>query len=230
VYVPYEGQLLVLSRLFLDSNYDSLPEHARKNATHWFIATSLNESLRGKPDHVVAGLVDQATEIAEGKSNVSLPSVLRLSESDLLKRKVIKGKAMAGGVANVLALSLPRSIFSGKYIAVTEFMGEFNSDRFSPILSLDEVRVALKTDTDSPRILANVIVASARDVGRLGSKSVRDALIRLESRDKQLLQDVLKSQVISEKAFKALKDGNLTTFLRQRAKDLTSRARELCSG
>ena len=230
VYVPYEGQLLVLSRFFLDNDYNSLPDHVRKNATRWFIATSLNEHLRGKPDHVVSGLVDQATAIIEGKSKVSLPSTLRISEPDLLKRKVIKGKAMAGGVANVLALSSPRSVFTGKHVDVTEFMGDFNSDRFSPILSLEEVRSAINTDLDSSKILANVIVASARDVGRLGSKSIRDALMQLESRDKKLLQDVLKSQVISEKAFKALKDENLAVFLRQRAKDIISRAKELCSG
>lgn len=228
VYVPYEGQLLVLVRVFLDSDLDSLPDVAREIATRWFIATSLNEALRGKPDHVVAGLVEQAAQVAAGEKGVSLPSLLRLSDTDLLKRKIIRGKAMSSGVVNVLALSSPRSVVSGKAIDVSEFMGEFNSDRFAPVLSLDEVRSALRLELDSPRVLANVVVASARDVGRLGAKSVRQRLEELELKDKALFQNVLESQVISQKAFRALKTGDMPGFLRQRAKDLISRAKVLC--
>jgi hypothetical protein len=230
-FVPYEGQLLVLTRLFIDKDLETLAASIKETARCWFLAASLNEALRGKPDHVVSGLVQEAGRLVAGKPG-RLPSALRVAEADLLRRRVIRGKALSSGAITLFALSSPRSVFNGTSFKPAEFTRDFNSDRFIPILSLEEVRSVLGDEADNPRVLANIVVASAADVGMAGENTAKRALLAVERQggDGDVFLKTLASQIISKEAFECLKTSDYAGFLRLRSKNLLDCAREFTSG
>jgi hypothetical protein len=226
-FVPYEGQFLVLSKFLGDVGSSS--QELRAEATRWFLAASLNESLRGKPDHVVASLVEKAELLAAGERGV-LPTLLRVEQTELLKRRLIRGKALATGVVAVMALNQPRSLFTGKEVAPSEFMGEFNPERFVPVLSQDEVDKAVGHRIESPRVVANVIVCAADDLPNLDTQDIKQILIQLLKKGDKKSVQVLESQVVTRQALARLEAGDSSGFLRQRAKDLLARAKERTKG
>lgn len=223
VFVPYEGQYLVLLRLLLEHEAGQLTAKQRTAAARWFLATSLNEGLRGKPDHVVAGLVMDAGKLADGALD-ALDSKPRIARADLLKRKLIQGKALSMGVVNVLSLSQPRSLYSGKPISSVDLTSEFMVDRFVSIVPASEFEGG---DEAGPRSLANIAVVSARDAGRLTGRTVLERLLRLQKVDKGALDGVLSSHLISPRAFEALKAGKLRQFLEHRADAIVAQAKAL---
>jgi hypothetical protein len=170
----------------------------------------------------------EAKKLVDGEGGV-LPSVVRVAEADFLKRRIIRGKALSTGAITLFALSAPRSVVSGKTFSPREFMSEFNSDRFAPIIPLDDVRAALNEDIDNPRILANVVVLSARDLEEAGEEEyMAKFVLRSAARDESSADGgILASQVISGVAAEALKAKNYRLFLTMRARDLRHRAVEL---
>lgn len=225
-YVPYEGQLLVLTRAFANKKPAQLDAAALDWLKRWFLATSLNEALRGKPDHVVAGAVVEAGKLVDDDAPF-LPTALRVNAADLLKRKLIRGKALSSGVIGIFALSQPRSVFSGDEFGAREFMSEFNADRFVPIVPLPQLQEALGVEFESPRVLANIAVIAAADVGRFNGYGVADDLCTRVRKVPSNASDLLASQIISQKAMEKLLDQDHTGFLKQRAKDIVSRAAKL---
>lgn len=213
-YVPYEGQFLVVYRLY---QLRAAPSASCKAAVRrWLWAVSINEGLRGTPDHVVAGLVRAVDRLIEGDADALVERVT-ITEGDFLRRRFIRRKALSSALATLLVVNQARSLFSGQQLDAELLMAEFVSSRYVGLLSLDELREAEQGIAHAAKILANIIVVDDADLELTKRGSRRELLIRATAQ----IEDgeaVLASQFIDKRAFKLLQSGDYNGFLRARAK------------
>lgn len=224
-FVPYEGQLLVLAKLFSLVAVPDLDLRAAVSA--WFWSISFGEGLRGKPDHYVTRAIRATARSVEGRIE-SLDSRLNLRLEDLLDRRFIKGKALSAAVASMLAVNEARSLVSGQLIDPEAYMAEFSGENFESLFSLEAVRETVAKNTTSSKVFANVVVvleAEKKLVADATPKQLIESLI--ERCGKEEAEEILSSQFISPTAIQALLRERPQAFLYERARALYDAASAL---
>lgn len=222
-FVPYEGQILVLTKVFGDNLIRT--DEQVDNLSKWFWAVAFNEGLRGKPDHFVARAIKQVDDILGGMS--SRPEARNsLRADDFLERRFIKGKAMSCAVAAMFAVNGTSSIASNEPIDPQVFMSGFLTGNFENILPRHEVQQYLDLRSQSPKLLANIIVLPEYDRLLLKRQPLAQRLIEMKAQGGENLE-TLRSQLIPEEAVSALEAGQPGEFLRIRAEAMANKANEL---
>lgn len=149
--VPYEGQFLILiAALCLDS---ASPEEQEQLAK-WFLLSSLNEVLRGRPDHYVARAVANWRSVLSGQVR-GFDSRLRITASDFTERKMIRGRALSSAFLSVYASLKPRDLFTGEPLGWDLSSWDAASGAMKPILK----NLGRQNDPLQARIFANMIVS-----------------------------------------------------------------------
>jgi hypothetical protein len=227
-YVPYEGQFLVLFKLFFSQENPN--EISINRIENWFWSISFSEGLRGKPDHYVARYLNNVESLVSGNYE-SLMHRFSLSMEDLIDRRFVKGKALSAAVSSMFAKRKARSLFTGEIIDYFYYMSEFSSENFESIYSIDEVASALqKEKIISARIFANIIVVEQAERKKLSLDSVGKIIEELfEVFPDSEVQEILDSQFISHEAFDMIKQGKIVDFLYCRAVLMQSFAESLAS-
>jgi hypothetical protein len=225
-YVPYEGQLLVLCKLFLASGGE--PSPAAKNAARrWFWATSFNEGLQGKAESVVAGLLKSAGQLASGDAK-AFDVRIEIEPQDVFARRFIaKRSAISCALGALFASQGARSVVTGKELDPETYMAKFSSDDYWPVLNADTLAKIVGEDAlITAKYVPNVVVVSPHDrvvLRKLGDDAVAKALADLPKDDRR---KTLLSQTISPATYKHLESGDALRFMTGRSDDIIEGARK----
>ncbi len=224
-FIPYEGQLLVLVKIFAD---DSRPGEAVMDAaSRWFWSITLSEALRGKPDHYVARAITAAERLASGDLE-ALSHRLTATGADFIERRFIRGTALSAGFASMHAVNGARSLVTGEVINPEYYMSEFNAENFEAFLPLEIIRKLLGAQTLSSKILANTIVVTESDrqvVRRLNPLQLIERLFDVLGDEAAV--DVMNSQFIPPNTRELLQHEYFEDVLGERASRLEKQAEKL---
>ena len=210
-YVPYEGQMLVLTKIFHnlgDSGKDDLG-----HVESWFWTVSFNEEFRGKPDHFIARTLQRADRFLQGQVT-ALAERLSLTPADLIERRFIRGKALSGAIAALFAVSNARSLITGQVISPGAYMAEFSAANYEGILPVEALPPGAAQRTGSNKILANIVVTNGDGVRR--SESVVDLVYAYRQKSPQDANGIFRSQLMPEDADSLLQHSP-SEFLEKRA-------------
>ncbi len=211
-FVPYEGQLLVLVKRFMEEK--PLTEEDLGWLRKWFWSVSFNEGYRGRPDSYIIRDIKQVEKWARNEGQ-PLPTKLTLEPDDLTERVFTRGRALSAAVANLFATSKARSIFTGEPIQTDAFMKKFSSDNYAFILDLQQIRASFDPSARSNRILANIVLCTVGEHKQLRNMSATQVIDSLYSSPDR--EEVLSSQMISISALDDLKSGKYEEFITARA-------------
>ncbi len=229
-FVPYEGQLLVLAKLF--HLVPAPDEPILSVAEKWFWGTSFSETLRGKPDSYVSQYVRSVDRLVEGDHGALIQRLLLRSE-DLVERRMIVGKALSTAIAATFSLQKAHSVIGGFEVERSLYMSDFSANDYAPIVPLEIIKTFSSAQhSTSAKILANICLVSKkdRDILKQGNKSLREYIIDLPAHfDEGMMRNILRSQMIEEAALEALKAENYALFLGERAKTMFDVIKRLTS-
>lgn len=225
-YVPYEGQLLVLAKLF-----SIIPEPDPQTlniARSWFWSISLSEGLRGKPADAVTRSINEVRRLA-ARDFTALDYRLNLGFEDFIERRFIRGKALSAAFASMLAIRGARSLVSGQVIDPETYMIEFSSENFVGLYPLNIVHSIVNDTLSSARTFANVIVISEVERKVVLGAAPKILITSLQDRFGGEAKDILATQFISEVAVNCLLNNDVRGFFIERAKVIYEHARLLTS-
>jgi hypothetical protein len=223
-FVPYEGQLLVLAKVF-SLQYPASAVVA-KAVREWFWSISFSEGLRGKPDHYVARAITSAERLVEGDTD-ALTRRLTLTFEDLLERRFIKGGALSAALSSMFAVHRARSLVTGEVIDPAYYMRELGSENFESLYPLSVVQAATSGNVRSPRVLANLILVSESDRVHLQGLSSKEIIERLVATHGAEANSIAASQFLpSLETFQA-DDIDFDVTLRRRALSMSDYAATL---
>jgi hypothetical protein len=222
-YVPYEGQVLILAKVFIET--DSLDYRQESAIERWFWATSLNEGLKGKPDNFVARAVKAVPATLSGQRG-GLQARLTIDERDIVDRRFIAGKAMSCAIAAMFAVHQSRRLTGGDVIDPSLYMSEFSAAHFEPILNVESVNNYARAPVVSARVMSNLIVLTDVDRDRLHGTSLKEALLQLNVNEPNTVE-LLHSQFLDFDILESLRHGRFGDFARGRAGLMMSFARTL---
>lgn len=154
-FLPYEGQLLFLVRIFANDKVASTT--ALSSVVPWFWSVSFNEGLRGKPDHFVARLLKSADTLVSGETQ-RMDARLNITPREFLDRRLIRGKALSAAFVTAFAARRVRSLVSGRTIPEERFVSTFDSDLFLPLVPLGILERLLGKKLPSSRVFANLVL------------------------------------------------------------------------
>ena len=225
-YVPYEGQLLALTRFFELCKPPTIQQLSALSSWYWTI--SFNEGLRGKPDHYVTRILHRVDRLAKGDLD-ALKERLSVTAADFIERRFIRGKALSSAIAMMFAVRGAHSLLTGELIPPTDYMTEFVAKNFQALLSTEELQQSGRVSASS-KLLANTILVSSVDASKLRASSSADLISAIVSKFKAEANDICESQFITEEGRQALESGNLAAFIDIRAATMFSAASKLATG
>jgi len=224
-YIPYEGLLLGLVRLF---RRETVPcDLAIQAVKRWFWTISFSEGLRGKPDNVVARFVRAVDRVSNGDYG-ALSSNFELSSAHIIQRRYTKGKALSAAISASFAVNNAKSLFSGEVIPAAIYMNEFNSENFKELADLMTLKALGFRNLSSSRLFANLIlVTEEENLQYRGIGNVVAGIEALFASNADVAEQALMSQFISLDAFSALKQQDFKLFFNLRASKLLEFAQHL---
>jgi hypothetical protein len=227
-YVPYEGQTLVLAKLF---KINPNPNNAILSiAEQWFWSISFSEGLRGKPANVVTNAINEAEKLANGNMDV-LKFRLTLSPDDLYDRRLIRKKALSAAVTSMFAVAGARSLITGEMIDLREYMVGFWTGNFEGLISLDQIRERLGSHFATAKLFSNVILVSGNDRAHWVNTSPRQIIDNLfQNFGKDEGMEILESQFIDAESVYDLLQDDINSFLIRRAGNMYTNAYQLSTG
>jgi len=224
-FVPYEGQLLVLSKFFSRSGLEA-DESQLGRLRRWFWAVGFNEELRGKPDHYVVRLLRRVDALMDGDLD-AMPIRLSISPEDFIERRMLAGASLSGAVAGLFAMNRARSLVTGEVIEAEWYRSSFDTGWYVPLFGVSELRRVLTDAPFSAKLMANIAVSTPSDSRILKSRGGLEKIIALRETLGPSAEDVLRSQLISEAAVAAILDNDIQSFIEIRASTMHEAARSL---
>lgn len=226
-FVPYEGQLLVLAKLF---HLDPKPSSSVLSAViRWFWSVGLSEGFRGKPDYFVVSAINDTQRLLTGDRS-ALNHRLDLNPQDLMERRFIKGKALSLAIASMFAARGVRSLLTGEVLDPEIFMLEFSSENFQALYDIASIRKIFGEDLPSAKIFANVIVvteAERRTLSTITPVTLMEDIFRNFGDEQASV--ILDSQFFSDDVVEAIQKNELIRFLSTRAVNMYQSASALSS-
>jgi Protein of unknown function DUF262 len=202
-YIPYEAHWTLLTAAFLDGTPSS---EVREYLARWFIMSSVDERLRGRPDNYVARLVDA---VRAGTLDEEVQLFVRAYADVFSDRRLIAGRAVSAVALVLFAINGARSLVSGEVYPAQDYMSAFASSWMVPV---GGGLVSFKTR--SIRVISNLALLRPEEAPK---GEVRNLILTANER----LPDgsaVLASQFISEDAVELLRDAEDARFVFTRAK------------
>jgi hypothetical protein len=215
-FIPYEGQMLVLFRIFRDRRDLSTQQTAAVKS--WFFYVSFEEALQGRPDNFVARMI-KATEAQIVDGRLDLP-VTKIDSERFIRRRMLKGKALTTAFVTMMADLNPRSLRGNVTIRTSSLTGTYEAANFVPILSLNEL-ISARGRMQSARIPANVIISSPDDLP-IKSDLVKEIIFNDAKTPEG--RELLSRQLINDEAIVALAGSKFRLFLEVRARLMADRA------
>jgi hypothetical protein len=216
--VPYEGEFVVLAWLY--SAYPNPGDDLLNLVDRWLWSVSLNEGLRGKPDHYITRAIAQLGKAALGQSN-TFEQRLRLTAEDLQDRRFTSGKALSAAFLWLMRARGARSLSTGDGIPAESYMTTFDPENLVGL-----VGPAVAGEAGVRRVFANLVLATSTERRWLsrtpGSEIARGLLARGDS-----FAAVLDSQCLPREALVALCAGNHQEFLMLRSRAILEVATSL---
>lgn len=225
-FLPYEGQILALIRYFMTANAEN--DEAEAELVRWLWAISLNEQLRGKPDHYVARQLREIDAFAQGKTN-QLSHRLTVSPVEFLERRFIKGKALSAAFASMFGVNKARSFVTGEVIPTSEYLDVFDPDVFIPLVRFEQLKAIFGKQLQSPRLFSNLVLFTADDLMKFTELTISSPITYLKDKfgDAET-KAILASQFLDEETMFAVENQTVSlAMLEQRAKSLHSFAAKL---
>ncbi|HEX8231218.1 MAG TPA: DUF262 domain-containing protein [Chloroflexia bacterium] len=231
-FVPYEGQTLVLTRIF--GTFPNPSHDITAVARAWFWSTSLSEALRGKADHYVTRAINSVNRLEAGDLK-ALTQRLLLTPETLLERRLINEKALSTAIVSLFGKNDARSLLTGEVIDPESYMVSFKPDFFEAIVPIGEIRHTGKRGMPSAKLLANIcLIPTSTRRSLPGGNSGGSAILAILSVTERLGDEhgrlTLASQFISEEALSYLLLSDFTAFLRVRANDIFQATLALVEG
>jgi hypothetical protein len=215
-FIPYEGQLLTLFRVFLEREYLSGAQAAAIRA--WFFWVSFEEVLQGRPDNFVARMI-RAVQGQIDSGSIDVPPTI-IDHGRFIRRRMLKGKALTTAFVTMLALQHPRGLHDGQEIDIAELTGSYNTSHLLPILGIEELS-QVRTNVQSSKVPANILLTNSFD----RSFSAGDAKsMVLELAQTSAGREALRRQLIEDTELTALANGDFNSFLRGRAMKIADMA------
>jgi hypothetical protein len=226
-FVPYEAQLLVLTKLF---QLTPMPSTEILSAVRvWFWSIGLSEGFRGKPDSYVVKALNDIEKLVNGNAG-SLTYRLDLDPKDFMERRFIKGKALSQALASMFAIHDVHSLVTGVVIEPELFMREFAAENFQSLYPIEIIRSVLGESTQSARVFANIVVIrEAEKKAHLSERPEELIAFLYDEYGAEHAQSILESQFITPDATKAIIENDPESFLTLRADALFAFAHYLCS-
>lgn len=218
-FIPYEGQVLVLAKLFKLS--PTPPNDVLDVIERWIWSVGISELLRGRPDYYVVRLINSVPRILE-REYAALELRVDLTTDDLVKRRFIRGKALSSTIATMFAVNGARSLVTGELIDPEEYMAEFSNEHFVGLLKADEMRPIFTMGTPQTKSFATIVLVTEADRKALGSLPARLFLLQLIERFGDDANTILQSQFIPRFVADLLIQGKLEDFVLGRAITLQS--------
>ncbi|MGE3978280.1 MAG: hypothetical protein AB7F94_11915, partial [Nitrospira sp.] len=215
-FIPYEGQVLTVFKVFLHRK--RLKGDAARELKRWFLWTSLEEGLQGRPDNFVARtirLIDQ--QIEGGKLDIP---VQRIDADRFRRRRLLKGKALTTAVITLMANHGVVGPVSGEKVDPALFTGGFSSRNYIPILEIEQLPSSSGSAPSSAKLLANVLFVPDNDLEKIKSSGF-DLVMRGKARHGKKFLD---GQLISMMAFRHLERGHFEKFLSVRSHSMSALA------
>lgn len=208
--LPYEGQLLVLCSIYLrDSTAIETSLHYFRV---WFLATSLNEELRGKPDHFVARMIREFEQMERDQA-WPLPS-LSITARDLVQRRLIRGKALTIGILVLFYLKGARDFVTGEVIPPALYLTELNSEFTQSVVALELLRASVSSKLVSSRLAPNVYLVAEPQIGASENPDLFDRVLEGD----ELAGEIVDTQFFQPHVLEYLRQGEFEEFLLARAK------------
>jgi hypothetical protein len=217
-FVPYEGQMLTVFRVFL--HRDSLDYDQAFALKSWFYWVSFEEFMQGRPDNLIARVIRSVNaQIDQGY--IDFPAT-KIDGERFIRRRMLKGKALTTAFLTMLN-SRELTTIEGGALATGMLTSAYDTSLLLPILSLNEVQ-QVRPGVQSAKVPANVILAPTVGLSD-PSKDVRELILDFAHTDEGMA--ILQSQFLDEVVVGALQSGDLATFLDHRASLIADAASEL---
>ncbi len=218
-FVPYEGQILALLKVF--SEFDHIDDQQRDFLAAWFLRLSFEEALQGRPDHHVASLVKSLVRrLYDGDESIRS---LTIDENTFVRRRMLKGKSLTSAICVMMARMKPIDLITGDQIDPFEITSAYDSNRFLPVFELAEIEKYTGSSVSS-KVPANVILTtfpfSAKE-----KTNIRESIKEMASHSGG--RDILSSHFILGDMIDALEDNDAEAFLFLRAEAMLDTARQL---
>jgi hypothetical protein len=224
-FLPYEGQLLGVAMFFNVAHNDTVAE---TELARWFWSVSLNEQLRGKPDHYLARQLSSIRGLALGEAK-ELNLRLSVSEQDFFERRFIKGKALSTAFLCMFAAKGARSLVTGELITSSAYLYSAEVDYLMPIFGVDALSGYFEGKLTSARLFANLVLATPEDMKFINQHGWPETLERLKAQfGEEEFNVILESQFFSGDPTSDLRQPN-GSVLKLRASALTGFAKLLCT-
>jgi len=224
-FLPYEGQLLGVAVFFNSAHKDAVAE---TELARWFWSVSLNEQLRGKPDHYLARQLSAIRGLAQGETK-ELNLRLVVSDQDFFERRFIKGKALSTAFLCMFAAKGARSLVTGELIASTTYLHSSEADYLMPLFSTEALSGYFEGKLPSARLFANLVLATPEDMKFIGQHGWIETLKRLKAQfGEDEFNAILDSQFFFVDPSSEMNERGYSV-LELRAAALTSFAKQLCA-
>lgn len=211
-FLPYEGQLLILFKLFHSSS-GKLDKQLEAAMEKWFWATSFNEEFRGKPGHYISREIRKLTRATFAR-DYFCDFKIGFDAEDFLDKRFVSKRAVSGAFALFLGKMRPKSLYTGDEIDLSTIFNDFSRSKFS---FLTKEPRSSEPDRTLLSSLSNVILTSDAD-SRFTSGTF-DQLIQsmFAKHGERMSREILRTHLVDAEIISALEAGRTEDALRRRA-------------
>ena len=206
--LPYEAQWLFLLRLA--SEGIQLTD-IREAILRWVRATSFSEALQGRPDHVLARMIDDQVTQIRTSGSISIPKV-DMGLDDIIFKRFLRGKAMS---VSFVSLLVDQAIFEQRPLTVIPY------EDFVPIVDADALGGAFDREVRYARTIGNVVYLPGQKRRRFkGTAAFLEMVDSFGEEDKVFLS----RQFIGGEVIELFRSEQLAEALRVRAMEICREA------
>ena len=222
--VPYANQLVVLAEIFRLCKAPTAVQYSEINKWFWRTASSSyfsgwNTGNMSRDRKAVADFVDST--IAELAVTAFKPI------SKIWEQKAFRlDNALAKTLAIILAHNQPIDLLTGQRIDARRALSWVNSKEFHHFFPRDYLK-SIGVESGKANCLANIIMLTSASNKSISNKKPSVYLQQVEAMAGTSLNDWLRSNLISEDAYKAALADNFDAFIIERAMTIDQRISEL---
>jgi hypothetical protein len=222
--VPYANQLVVLAEVFRLCKAPTAVQYIEINKWFWRTASSSyfsgwNTGNMSRDKKAIAEFVGGVTEeivVTAFKPN-----------SRIWEQKAFRlDNALAKTLAIILAHNQPIDLLTGQRIDARRALSWVNSKEFHHFFPRDYLK-SVGVDSGKANCLANIIMLTSASNKTISNKKPSTYLQQVQAMSGSNLADWLRSNLISEDAYKAAMADDYDAFITERAKSIDQRISDL---
>ena len=206
--LPYEAQWLLLFRLVSEGiQLDGM----REAILRWVRVTSFSEALQGRPDHVLARMIDDQVSQIRASGDISIPRV-NVGLEDVIFKRFLRGKAMS---VSFVSLLVERGVFEERPLSTIPY------EDFVSIVNADVLGGAFSRESRYARTIGNVVYLPGQKRRPFrGTAAFIEMIDSLDDKDEVFLS----RQFLGAEVIELLRLGKMEEALRARANEIVIKA------